>query len=83
MTEIYFYGRLADLAGERKMTLALMNDPSTIADVVASLEELNADLGDALHGSKVRYVLNDEVADIDAAVRGNDMLAFLPPVSGG
>lgn len=75
--EIAFFAQAADLAGARKRQLTLP-DGATVADVRAQLAELAA-------GPLSRYAIavNEAYAQDDVALHSGDMLAVIPPVSGG
>ncbi|MEL6506635.1 MAG: MoaD/ThiS family protein [Pseudomonadota bacterium] len=80
--EIEFYGKLADLANMRAMTVSV----EVNASINAVIKQLTWDepaLGAALDAETTIYVLNDGVVDRAAVLTTGDKLAFLPPVSGG
>lgn len=77
--KLVFLGKLADLAGapEREVEAPL--------DWPALVAALEADLGDALAGEKVKVAVNGKVLPDKSTLAANDAdeVALLPPVSGG
>ncbi len=83
MARILFFGKLADAAGARTRNVALGSETQTIGDLVTALGRDDAALGQALSEKSVRYIVNELVAERNAAIGDEDEIAFLPPVSGG
>jgi len=77
--KLVFLGKLADLAGESERGMAFPLDWSGL------LNELDAELAEAVQSDKVRIAVNGEViADkIQFHAGDGDEVALLPPVSGG
>lgn len=79
--EILFFATLKDLVGEKRVTLSLDGDSTTLATVKETLitqyPEIEANLNAAL-GS-----VNEEYAFAEDTVSDGDKVAFFPPVSGG
>ncbi|MEL7435918.1 MAG: molybdopterin converting factor subunit 1 [Chloroflexota bacterium] len=79
--EILFFATLKDLVGEKRVTLSLDGDSTTLATVKETLivqyPEIEANLNAAL-GS-----VNEEYAFAEDVVNDGDKVAFFPPVSGG
>lgn len=79
--EVLFFATLKDLAGEKRVTLALDGDSRTLAEVkealIARFPQIEANLNAAL-GS-----INEEYAFAEDAIHDGDKVAFFPPVSGG
>lgn len=77
--KLVFLGRLEDAAGAPERDVATV--PS-LAEVLAALE---AELAEALQGTRIKLAVNGTLAqDRDTLVLADgDELAFLPPVSGG
>lgn len=83
MARILFFGKLADAAGGRARDVELGTGVQTIEDLVAALGGGEAALGEALNEKSVRCIVNEMVAERNAAIGDEDEIAFLPPVSGG
>ena len=73
------FGRLADLAGWRERDIA--------ADSLAALRGILAAedpaLFEALQAPAVRTAVDQELVQLDVALRPDSEVAFLPPMSGG
>ena len=80
---VLFFGKLADLAGQREYQLARPESVATVADLSRYLGGEFERLTGELDKSSVRYVVNEEICPATMAVSEDDEVAFLPPVSGG
>lgn len=81
--KILFFGRLADLAGDRERELEL---PGHVANVFALREWVAGDqplLRAALAAAGIIVLVNDEIRHGPAPVSPGDEVAFLPVLSGG
>ena len=83
MTQLLFFGKLGDLAGGRMRDIALPETKTTVAQLIATIDEGDPTLGSALRDASVRIVVNEKFCPADTVVDANDEVAFLPPVSGG
>lgn len=83
MARLLFFGKLADLAGMRKRDWPMNAEKISVGQLVSAIEAENPDLGGALSGDTVRYVVNEAIAGIESLIGDEDEIAFLPPVSGG
>ena len=81
MARLLFFGKLADVAGERLREVSVQG--GTIDSLVSSLAADDAVLGAALNEKSVRYVVNEAIVGRDTVISDDDEIAFLPPVSGG
>lgn len=79
MARVLMFGRLADTAGWREQVV----DAETLAALKAKIGADDPHLGRALDGGWVMTIVNDVLVRGDAAVCGDDEVAFLPPVGGG
>jgi molybdopterin converting factor subunit 1 len=79
-----FFGRLAELAGARELTLAIPEGASAGA-LAAELFEGRPGLAEALALPGVRVAINQAIAreGFSAPVADGDEVAFMPPMSGG
>ena len=77
---ILFFGVLKDLAGQAADSLTLP-EPATVGDVLRHYEQ-RLQANRALWSS-IAVSVNQEYARPDTALRANDEVGLLPPVSGG
>lgn len=82
MIRILFYGRLSDAMGRERM-IAASQAPQSLAAIVAGLASENNGFADALAAGSVRYAVNDEIVEASYLARRGDVVALLPPFSGG
>ena len=77
---VLLFASLADLMGERRLTLSLPAD-ATIADALRDLaNDVPAFAARAPH---VSFAVNEAFVTIDTPLSDGDELALIPPVSGG
>jgi molybdopterin converting factor subunit 1 len=82
--EVLYFAALRDLAGVATERVALPATPaatSRVADLLAGLEARHAGLRGRLQS--VRVAVNEEFVELSAALRGGEVVALIPPVSGG
>ncbi|MEK7286535.1 MAG: MoaD/ThiS family protein [Nitrospirota bacterium] len=79
---VRFFAQLKDVAGSETLSFD-MNLECTLKQLIAQLEETIPNLKGALSAGNVQVAINQEFADLDAAVKPKDEVAFLPPFSGG
>jgi sulfur-carrier protein len=77
--KIRFFGRLRDAAGAAERLVA---PPAEVRDTEALRAWLGRDCP-ALLDASVRLAVNDEMIVANRPIRGEDEIAFLPPMSGG
>jgi MoaE-MoaD fusion protein len=77
---VRLFAILRERLGRNSLELELP-EGSTVAEALAELSR--AGLGDLLERVPVRMAVNCEYADPDTALRGDDELALVPPISGG
>lgn len=77
---VLFFGRLKEITG-RAEEAAELSDGTRLEDLFARYESQFPEL--AKHRGSVVASVNQEFAPWNAALRGGDEVAFLPPVSGG
>ncbi len=76
-----FYGQLGDVMG-RERKIALPAEAYRIEDIVRRLAHEHDEFRDAM-SVRMRVALNDRIVEPAALVRDGDVVAFLPPFSGG
>ncbi len=78
ITLIYF-AALRELVGKSEETIQWATPAMTVAQLLEQLIERRPNL--TMQG--VRVALNEEFVETDAFIHEGDVLAFIPPVSGG
>jgi len=76
---VLLFAWLADQAGAREVQVGLQ-EGATVEDAVRSAGEA---LGTTLDPGGFAVALNERYSDLFAAVREGDVIALIPPVSGG
>ena len=78
---VRYFAALIDLAGRHEESLVLVGGDATIADVWTQVIALHP----ALHAQRpsVRVACNTDFVKDDARVAEGDVVALLPPFSGG
>ena len=79
--DVLLFASLADLAGQRRLTLSLRGDSATVADLRDALGRRQPALREALAAAIA--AVNEEYATDAVDVSSGDTVAFFPPVSGG
>jgi MoaE-MoaD fusion protein len=77
---VLFFGMLKDLAGKTSDTLNLP-EGATVGDMLAHFESHLPQLKDAL--GSLAVAVNQQYAGSETALKSDDEVALLPPVSGG
>lgn len=77
---VQMFARLRELAGRSEWTCEVPAG-ATIADVWRTVADAHPDL--AGFGGSVSCARNEDFARMTQGVREGDVIAFLPPVSGG
>ena len=77
---LYFAG-LKELLGHSEETLELPEELENVADLASHLERIRPELQGRL--GPVRFAVNEEFADATRSVTDGDVVALIPPVSGG
>ena len=78
---VLYFAAVKELAGVSEATLELPDAVRTIADLSAHLEQLEPRLAGRL--GSVRFAVNESFVTTDAPVAHGDVVAVIPPVSGG
>jgi len=77
--KILFFGILKDIIGENSLELQLENN-STISKLK---ERLLNEYGKLNSFSNFSIAVNEEYVDLNYILKSNDVVALIPPVSGG
>ena len=81
MARVLLFGRLADIAGWRELTIDPA--PDTLFGLKALLARNDPQLGEALEAKGVRAAVDKVLVRGDLALAAGVEVAFLPPMSGG
>jgi len=81
---ILYFAWLRERAGLGEETVALPEQVSTVADLIAWLRDRSPRHAAAFADARViRCAVNQDFADPTTALRPGDEVAFFPPVTGG
>ena len=78
--KVLFFAQLQDAFGERERIMEI-EDEITVGKFVESM--FRALEGNVWKALPLRYAVNEKFEDGDAQLRSGDVLALIPPVSGG
>lgn len=78
---ILYFGGAREAAGRSEEHLELADAVVTIGELAAHLERVHPALAGRL--AAVRFAINEAFVDEVAEVRSGDVVAVIPPVSGG
>jgi sulfur-carrier protein len=79
---VLYFAALRDLAGVAEELVALPSaSPVEVSELLHTLEQAH----EALRGrlASVRVAVNEEFAPLSTLLRGGEVVALIPPVSGG
>jgi len=78
---VLYFAALRDLSGVAEETVSLEAGVGDVREVLEMLEGRR----EALRGrlGSVRVAVNEEFAPLSTALHGGDVVALIPPVSGG
>jgi molybdopterin synthase sulfur carrier subunit len=81
---ILYFARLREALGKSEEEFVLPDGVRSIGELATFLRSRGgawaAELG---VGKAVRVAVNQDMADLDTAIRGGEEIAFFPPVTGG
>jgi molybdopterin synthase sulfur carrier subunit len=83
MLRVLFFASIRERLGRRELTLAFDAACTTIADLVARLENELPGCAALLLAETTIVAVNREVVTREQALRDGDEIAFYPPVTGG
>jgi len=78
---VLYFAALRDLTGVGEESVELATVPCPVSGLLEQLERKHAALRGRL--SAVRVALNEEFTELGSSVRPGDVVALIPPVSGG
>ena len=78
---VLYFAALRDLTGTGEEQVVLPGLPCQVSTLLALLEQKHASLSGRL--AAVRVAVNEEFTELDRSVQGGDVVALIPPVSGG
>jgi molybdopterin synthase sulfur carrier subunit len=78
---VLYFAALRDLAGLSEERVALAAPPISVAAFLTGLEERHAGLRGRLQS--VRVAVDEEFAELSRPLQGGEVVALIPPVSGG
>lgn len=82
--KILYFGWLRERLGRGEETVILPRDVTTVRDLIAWLRSRDEAADLALQRPEIiRTAINARLATDDASLVGADVVAFLPPMTGG
>lgn len=78
---LLYFAAVRDAAGKSEERLDLPDAVSRVADLSLFLEKRHPALAGRL--ASVRFAVNEAFADADTVLTSGDVVAVIPPVSGG
>jgi molybdopterin converting factor subunit 1 len=79
--EMLYFAAIRDVVGRPKEVLDLPEAVRTVMDLASHLERVHPALEGRL--ATVRFAVNEAFAEPGAVVSNGDVVAVIPPVSGG
>jgi molybdopterin converting factor subunit 1 len=81
VVSVLYFAALRDLAGTGEERVSLPRLPTSVEALLAVLEERHGALAGRL--TSVRVAVDEEFAETSRELRGGEVVALIPPVSGG
>ena len=78
---VLYFAALRELAGTSEERLSLPTQPASVASLLRTLEDRHRALQGRLHS--VRVAVDEEFVELSRELRGGEVVALIPPVSGG
>jgi molybdopterin synthase sulfur carrier subunit len=78
---VLYFAALRDLAAKSEEQIELARMPITVSDFLRELEARHPALSGRL--GSVRVAVNESFVDLDTVLTGGEVVALIPPVSGG
>ena len=79
--QVLYFAALRDLTGTGEERVLLPGLPCPVSALLSLLEQKHPPLSGRL--AAVRVAVNEEFTELDRSVQGGDVVALIPPVSGG
>lgn len=81
VVSVLYFAALRDLAGTGEETVKLPPLPTNVETLLSVLEARHGGLAGRL--TSVRVAVNEEFAELSQELHGGEVVALIPPVSGG
>lgn len=81
VVSVLYFAALRDLAGTGEELVSLPVLPVSVAALLLTLEERHPGLSGRLQS--VRVAVDEEFTELSRELRGGEVVALIPPVSGG
>jgi molybdopterin converting factor subunit 1 len=81
VVSVLYFAALRDLAGTGEERVSLPSLPLSVAALLQALEARHGALAGRLQS--VRVAVDEEFAELSRELRGGEVVALIPPVSGG
>lgn len=78
---VLYFAALRDLAGTGEEQVSLPARPLSVAQLLQMLEQRHGALSGRLQS--VRVAVDEEFAELSRELQGGEVVALIPPVSGG
>jgi molybdopterin converting factor subunit 1 len=78
---VLYFAALRDLAGQGEEQFQLPASPQSVGALLSTLEARHGGLRGRLQA--VRVAVNEEFVEKSCELRGGEVVALIPPVSGG
>jgi molybdopterin converting factor subunit 1 len=78
---VLYFAALRELVGQGEEEIDLPRASLSVAELLSQLEQSHAGLRGRL--AAVRVAVNEEFTELEASVQAGDVVALIPPVSGG
>jgi molybdopterin converting factor subunit 1 len=78
---VLYFAALRDLACTNEERVGLASVPFSVGALLATLEDRHGALRGRLQG--VRVAVNEEFVELSTDLHGGEVVALIPPVSGG
>jgi len=82
MITVKFFASLKAIAEKEEEQIEIQSSISMdqLSDIIS---KTSPKMGDIIRGNKIMISVNQEMADADTVIHDGDVVAFLPPFSGG